>query len=195
MGMKLIYYSGTLVSNASDNSNVIFSPFKNHASKLCLGFSGMTESGNQDHIDIFLRQGLIGGNRVPVLWGGDFDLLKNLHENADADVGEWGYATDGLIEVESAEQAKTIPWAARYMKCKEEAASLCQEEPRFCAKCWIDRDDGVKPSVGQRESPRGQVKWHPGWRVHQLTGRNIAFGVLEALQAAVNIWSEGVMGK
>lgn len=48
----------------------------------------MTEGQNLPHIDIFLRQGLIGGNRVPVLWGGNFDLLKMLHEHADADVGE-----------------------------------------------------------------------------------------------------------
>ena len=117
-----------------------------------------------------------------------------LHENADIDVGEFGQATDGIVEVESAEQAKTIPWAARYMKCKDEVQSLCQEEPRFCSKCWYDRDDGIKPEKGQLDPPKGQVKWHPGWRTHQLTGRNLAFAVLEALQAAINIWNEGVMG-
>jgi hypothetical protein len=154
----------------------------------------MTEGQNYDHIDLFLRQGLMGGNRVPVLWGGNFGLLKNLHEHADADVGEFGTASDGIIEVESEEQAKTIPYAARFMKCKEEVQHLCVEEPRFCAHCWFDRDDGIKPEQGQRDIPRGQVKWHPGWRPHQLTGRNIAFAVLQGLQAAVNTWSEGVMG-
>jgi hypothetical protein len=79
--------------------------------------TGMTE-GNLDHIDIFYRQALLGGNRVPVVWGGPFELLKMLHEEADVDVGEWGLATDGIIEVESAEQANDVPWAARFMKCK-----------------------------------------------------------------------------
>jgi hypothetical protein len=155
----------------------------------------MTEKDNPEHIDIFYRQALLGGNRVPVIWGGPFELLKMLHEEADVDVGVWGQATDGIAEVESAEQAKEIPWAARYMKCKPEVQDLCNNEPRFCAKCWIDRDDGIKPDFKQLDRPKGQVKWHPGWRSHQLTGRNIAFALLEALQAAVNIWNEGVMGK
>jgi hypothetical protein len=161
---------------------------------LLLWDSGMTE-GDPAHVDIFYRQALLGGNRVPVLWGGPFELLKMLHEEADVDVGQWGLATDGLIEVESAEQANDVPWAARYMKCKPEVQDLCQAEPRFCATCWIDRDDGVKPDAKQLDRPQGQVKWHPGWRSHQLTGRNLAFAVLEALQSAVNIWNEGVMGK
>ena len=153
----------------------------------------MTENGNPEHIDIFFRQALLSGRKVPVIWGGPFELLKMLHEEADVDVGDWGLATDGIIETESEEQAKTVPYAARYMKCKPEAQDLCNQEPRFCAPCWIDRPK-IKPEAKQLDHPKGQVKWHPGWRVHQLTGRNIAFAVLEALQAAVNIWNEGVMG-
>jgi hypothetical protein len=157
-------------------------------------FTGMTEGRELEKIDMFLRQGLMGGKRIPVVWGGTFDLLQMLHENADIDVGEFGQATDGIVETESAEQAKTIPWAARYMKCKDEVQTVCQEEPRFCSNCWYDRDDGIKPEKGQLDRPKGQVKWHPGWRTHQLTGRNLAFALLEALQAAINIWNEGVMG-
>ena len=156
-------------------------------------FSGMTEPASE-HIDIFYRQALLAGNRVPVLWGGPFNLLKMLHEEADVDVGEWGTAMDGIPEVESVEQAKDLPWAARYLKCKTEVEDICKEEPRFCSKCWIDREDNIVPEAEQRDSPKGQVKWHPGWRPHQLMGRNLAFGILEALQAAINIWTEGVMG-
>merc|ERR1719491_1213110 len=155
--------------------------------------SGMTEN-NDEHIEIFYRQALLAGNRMPVIWGGSFNLLKMLHEEADVDVGDWGRATDGIMEVDSFEQAKEIPWAARFMKCKPEVKDLCKEEPRFCAKCWIDRDDNIKPEMKQRDRPKGQVGWHPGWRAHQLMGRNLAFAILEALQAAINIWSEGVMG-
>lgn len=160
---------------------------------LLLWDSGMTET-EAKHIDIFFRQAILAGKRVPVLWGGRFELLKMLHEEADVDVGEFGLATDGIIEIESLEQAKDVPWAARFMKCKPEVEDICKEEPRFCAKCWIDRKDNITPEAKQLDKPRGQVKWHGGWRVHQLTGRNIAFGVLEALQAAINIWTEGVMG-
>jgi len=155
--------------------------------------SGMTE-GDPAHVDIFYRQALLAGNRVPVLWGGPFELLRMLHEEADVDVGDWGTAMDGMPKVESLEQAKDLPWAARYMKCQDEVEDLCKEEPRFCAKCWIDRDDNIVPEAKQLNQPKGQVKWHPGWRTHQLMGRNLAFGILEALQSAVNIWTEGVMG-
>jgi hypothetical protein len=60
--------------------------------------SGMTEKANRDHIDLFFRQGLIGGQHVPVIWsaGGTFDILKVLHEHADADVGEFGLGLDGI---------------------------------------------------------------------------------------------------
>ena len=154
----------------------------------------MTENNLPHHIDLFLRQALIGGNRVPVVWGGNFELLQMLHEQADVDVGEWGEATDGIIEIESLDKVNEVPYAARYMKCSEAAQSACDSEPRFCSKCWIARSDGVTPTTSQLEKPRGQVKWHPGWRKHQLIGRNIAFGLLQALQAAVDIFSEGVMG-
>ena len=159
----------------------------------CIEYEGMTENLS-DHVDVFYRQGLLAGNRVPVLWGGPFELLKMLHEEADVDVGDWGTAMDGIPEVESHEHAETLPWAARYLKCKEGAEDVCKEEPRFCSKCWIDREDNIVPESKQLEHPQGQVKWHPGWRRHQLTGRNLAFALLDALQAAVNIWTEGVMG-
>jgi hypothetical protein len=40
--------------------------------------AGMTEKSFPEHIDLFFRQGLLGGNRVPVVWsaGGTFDILK-----------------------------------------------------------------------------------------------------------------------
>lgn len=154
--------------------------------------SGMTEGGAPEHVDLFLRQALIGGNRVPVVWGGNFELLRMLHEEADADVGEFGWATADMPVTENEEQMKDLPWAYQRMKCLDENQDFCKED-RFNATCWIDRPDGIKPETAQLDRPTGQVKWHPGWRSHQLTGRSLAFAVLEALQNAVNIWSEGTM--
>ena len=154
--------------------------------------SGMTESGAPEHIDLFLRQALMGGKRVPVVWGGNFELLRMLHEEADADVGEFGWATADMPVSENEEQMKELPWAYQRMKCTDENQELCKQD-RFNATCWIDRPDGIKPQTEQLDRPRGQVKWHPGWRSHQLTGRNLAFAMLEALQNAVNIWSDGTM--
>lgn len=163
---------------------------------LLLWDSGMTEPG-AEHVDLFLRQGMIGGNRVPVLWGGHYDLLKMLHQEADADVGEYGNAQNGIIEVTSEEQAMQVPFASRYMKCDHERQDLCKNEPTFCVHCWIDRDDITNPKElfpNLESRPTGQVKWHPGWRGHQLVGRLLAFSLLDALQMAVQIWSEGTMG-
>lgn len=159
---------------------------------LFLWDSGMTENGKPHHIDLVLRQALMSGNRVPVIWGGPFELLKLYHEECDADVGEWGNGFSGLPETVDEKQAETLPWAARNMVCAKEREDLCNEN-RYSSTCWIDREDGIKPKQEQRDRPRGQVKWHPGWRVHQLMGRVLAFNVLEALEVAVNQWMDGTM--
>lgn len=44
--------------------------------------SSMTEK-DMNAIDLFYRQALIGGKRAPVLWGGPFELLRNLYRFAD----------------------------------------------------------------------------------------------------------------
>jgi len=157
---------------------------------------GMTEKGSPNHIDLFFRQGLIGGKRVPVIWsaGGTFDILKTLHEECDADVGEFGVGTDGIAETESDDQAATMPWAVQYMKCADGANDVCKKHNHYCANCWVTREDGIKPEEEQQAKYGGQVSWHPGWRRHQLTGRVIAFSVLEALQQAVQLFSDGTMG-
>jgi len=163
---------------------------------LLLWDAGMTENCCPSHIDLFFRQALLGGNRVPVIrWAsGPFELLRMMHETFDADVGEFGTGMYGITPVTSDEQAKSeIPYSARYLKCAPEApAELCTQD-RFAAMCWIDRDDGIKPQANQRDRPKGQVKWHPGWRAHQLQGRVIAFAMLEAIEVACNRWMDGTM--
>jgi hypothetical protein len=43
--------------------------------------SSMTEQGS-DAIDLFARQALLGGKVPPIIWGGHFSVLKDLHINA-----------------------------------------------------------------------------------------------------------------
>lgn len=162
---------------------------------LLLWDSSMTEPGF-DHFDLFVRQAMLGGKRVPVIWsaGQRFSVLKKLHEEADVDVGEFGRGMLGIEMTTSEEQAKTLPWAVQYMACDSENADVCKSQDRYCAKCWVDREDGVKPEEPQQEKVAGQVSWHPGWREHQLQGRVIAFAILEALQSAVQEFSDGTMG-
>lgn len=151
--------------------------------------SSMTENDPYSY-DVFARQGLLGSNRAPVLWGGNFDVLKLLHEHADADVGQFGQGLDGVIVTENEKQALTVPYAARYMKCTNERQDLCNAvENKYKTKCWIERE-GVTPPTKQRAHSASQVSWHPGWRFHQLIGRVLAFTVLEALEDAISMWSE-----
>ena len=121
--------------------------------------------------------------------------MRTLHEEADADVGEFGTGLIGIPFTESDKQAESLPWAVRYLKCAPEHNDVCKNHNNYCAKCWIPREDGITPAAKQEEKMGGQVSWHPGWRQHQLTGRVIAFAVLEVLQQAVQQFSEGTMGK
>ena len=162
---------------------------------LLLWDSGMTEN-SPAHIDLFIRQGLIGGNRVPVVWAGNFEVMAALHENADVDIGEFGSGTDGIPIVTDETQAATVAYAARYMKCDHDRKEICDNEPRFCASCWLPREDIPNPTdvFDSIDAKVGsQVKWHPGWRVHQLVGRVLAFSVLDALQVAIQRFSDGTM--
>lgn len=152
---------------------------------ICMWDSGMTE-GSSGHYDVYARQALISGNRVPILWSGNSDVLENLHNLADVDVGGVGSGMRGLPEVTSEEQALKIPWAARYLTCNNEVKNLCGAN-RYNATCWIERPD-VTPSTKQFGDTKGRASWHPGFRTHQLEGRALAFTVLMALQDAISQW-------
>jgi hypothetical protein len=162
--------------------------------------SGMTETDSA-HVDLYFRQGLLSGtNKVPFLFSGSnmWNVLSFLHDTADADVGEYGTGMLGIQEVRNDTQALTIPYAARYMKCSKEyteTTSNSECSRRFCANCWINRPDIPKEKFLALESkPGGQVKWHPGWREHQLRGRVLAFTLIDAIQDAVQIFSSQTMG-
>ena len=152
--------------------------------------SGMTEGRDGGAIDLFARQSLIGGNRVPLLYGGIFHNLQMLHDACDADVAQYGSALLGIDTCEDEAQALTVPYAERYMKCTTEQSELCRSH-RFDSICWPENYTGpIVPDAKQDSKPGSQVKWHPGNLVHQLTGRTLAMGVLFALKEALNQWKE-----
>lgn len=194
LGVKLITRNMAQGGLGTVHSSLGSSSIYGDQVDLLIWDSGMTENPNPDHVELFMRQGLIGSKRIPVVWGGHFNILRHLHNEADVDVGEFGWGMDGITEITSEEQAEQLPFAARYLKCANDVQEICSSQPRFCAHCWIDRDDGVKPDMSQLDKPKGQVKWHPGWRQHQLQGRVLAFSVIEALQVAVTLYSEETMG-
>lgn len=154
------------------------------------------EEGGDDSerraLDLLARQAILGGNRVPILFGGSFDALKVLHERGDADVGRLGTGMRGVPETIDESQAETLPWAARYAKCAEGKESVCEDpDAKFRTTCWIERPD-VKPTTTQRERVDGgeDGRARPGFRDHVLAARVLASSVLQALQYGLNQWSE-----
>ena len=153
--------------------------------------SHMTEGGGAD-FDLFCRQALLGSKRAPFILGlgAEFPVLQMLHNNAGADVGGVGSGRIGVPITQDEVQVNTLPWAAQYLACAPDRNDLCSNPAnKYRTKCWIERDD-VTPPTPQRAHADSQVSWHPGFREHQLTGRVLAFWMLQALDQALEKWVE-----
>ncbi len=151
----------------------------------CMWDSGMTEKSSA-HYDLFARQALISGNRVPILWNGFLEMLEIYHNQADVDVGGPGTGLRGIPVTESNEHASKLPYAVRYMKCTQDRKDLCDEH-KYNGRCWVHRPD-FTPPVKQGFGPGSGGSHHPGFRTHQLLGRVLAFTILTALQEGVTQW-------
>ena len=147
----------------------------------------MTEK-EQKNQDVFARQALLGGIKVPVLWSFKATLLRKLYEAADVDVGGHSSAMTGIGKAETVADLEKIPWAARFMRCGDEIRADYCKHAKYNGTCWISRPD-YTPENAQDEVPGGRAGWHPGNREHQLVGRTLAFTLLSALYDALDMWS------
>jgi len=140
--------------------------------------------------DLFARQALLSGTTsLPFIWGGDFEVLRNLHEYADVDVGQLGNGLVGVQETTSEKTVNELPWAARYVNCPEKMQDTCQEEAhQFESKCWIDRSDFTPPTPQLDHIPIEHTAI--GWRMQQLKGYTLAYNFLQATLDAMYEWSE-----
>jgi hypothetical protein len=148
--------------------------------------SGMTEKDNKAK-DLFARQALLGGTKVPVLWSLATGVSKALYLAADADIGMPGEGRYGIPKGGSYEEINKMPWAAQYVSCTSEFSSICRQN-EYNGTCWIDRDD-YTPTTKQQKEPGGRAKWHPGNRKHQVRGRVLAFTFLQALKEVLEVWN------
>jgi hypothetical protein len=148
--------------------------------------TSMIEGADDRAQDLFYRQAILGGNRVPFIFGGRWVQLKTFHESGEADVGQFGSGMNKIPECTDEVQAETIPYAARFMKCSGERRDMCNNH-KFLGNCWVERPDVVPPTKQDAE-PGSRVAWHPGFRWHQLVGRSIAFTVLRALKLGLQKW-------
>ena len=151
--------------------------------------SGMTEGGNRDP-DLMIRQGMIGGLKVPLLWSFNHGLLVAYHEKADVDVITNGASPSrgGVPQQDTLEDIDKAVWASKFLKCGASLKAHCRAN-EYNGTCWIERPD-YTPTTNQNPEPGGRAGWHPGNRIHQIRGRTMAMTILSALHDALTMWSE-----
>mmetsp|Transcript_23939 Transcript_23939/g.51692 ORF Transcript_23939/g.51692 Transcript_23939/m.51692 type:complete len:928 (+) Transcript_23939:79-2862(+) len=131
--------------------------------------SSMTEKDGKAQ-DLFMRQALLSGQRVPILFdmGGGKASMEKIRNEAGAHFG--GVSGGGLNP--KFKNATTFNFA----------------ENKYNAACWTDRVD-IKPDV-QYPGFGGQASWHPGNWVHQSTARKISLLFLHAMDEALTLWEK-----
>lgn len=149
--------------------------------------SGMTEKENKA-LDVFMRQAILGGIKVPVIWSVFPKVATTISAATGADIGCSGSARSGIEKSTSIEKINSMPWAMRYLECSNELKTICRRN-EYIGHCWIPRDD-IKPPVKQDDKPGGRASWHPGNRHHQLQGRVYAFTILQALKEVLRTWAK-----
>jgi hypothetical protein len=149
--------------------------------------SGMTEKENKAK-EVMMRQGIMGGIKVPILWSLTPQILQELNTAAGMDVGYPGTGFSGLPKAQSYEEIQALPWAAQYVRCSNELSGFCRQF-EYDGVCWIDRPD-YTPVTPQKDAPGGRAGWHPGNRIHQIQGRVLTFTILQALKEALTMWND-----
>ena len=140
--------------------------------------------------DFFARQALLSGTTsLPFIWGGDFSVLRNLHEHADADIGQLGNALQGVPETSSRKVAYDLPWAAQYLNCPKSMKSTCEDKMYlFQSRCWVEQPNVPPPSPQLEQIPI--LPSAIGWRMHQLKGYALTYILLDATLDALFDWSD-----
>jgi hypothetical protein len=140
--------------------------------------------------DLFARQALLSGNTsLPFIWGGDFEVLRYLHNYVDADVGQLGNALAGVPETTSEIAASDLPWPAQFLNCPTNMQDTCEkEEYQFESRCWVERSDITPPTPQLDHIPI--MPSAIGWKMQKLKGFTLAYVLLTATLDALFEWSE-----
>lgn len=149
--------------------------------------SSMTEGDPGAH-DLFYRQAILSGDRVPIVLGNM--AAGFVHTEAGAWVGELMSIWDGeefIGKTEDLVQAKTLPWYVQGLYCGKDWDPC--NSIKYDAVCWVNRTD-VHPPEKQMDQPKGKASWHPGFRNHRWTGHKLALVVLLGLQSALDQWED-----
>jgi len=152
--------------------------------------SSMTETGLGPR-ELFSKQALIGGERVPLIFinniGGLEEETSNTIWNGDVLAG------DGIVpSTNNPKQVSSMPWATQFVQCSSQSKDFCEmKEYKYHEKCWEPRTD-ITPKREQAAHAGSQVGWHPGDKSHQFESRKYAMTILHALSKAFDVWEDGI---
>ena len=113
----------------------------------------MTESSSSIKL-LFTRQGILGGTKVPFVWGNPDNGIYN--NTGFIFSGMWGAGTVGIPKTSSIAELDKIPYAARYVECTSSTQAVCRKVG-YNGVCWIDRPDVVPEK--KQGAMSGRAKW------------------------------------
>ncbi len=151
----------------------------------------MTERSPADH-DLFHKQAMLGGERIPILFDGN---LENLETETGGMLwyGQRLKGAGAIPVTEGLDQVETLPLAARYQVCTP-GVDLCADRNnpnKYNDACWVPRSD-YTPKQTQMKNVGGQAGWHPGDRNHQFNSRKTILLFLAAFDNAFDVWENGI---
>ncbi len=145
------------------------------------------------HIDLFHKQAILGGERIPILFDGNVNNLET-ETGGMLWYGKRMNGNDVIPVTTELEQAETLPFAARYQVCEPNVKELCGDRSnpnKYNDACWEPRSD-FTPEKAQMKNVGGQASWHPGNRHHQFNSRKNILLFLAAFDNAFDVWENGI---
>ena len=103
----------------------------------------MTEKSAADQ-DLFHKQAILSGERVPVLIGGAVNNLE-IETGGNLWYGGISLGHSSIILSTDLDQAQTLPWAVQNFMCTPEAQDVCDRG--HLDQCWVPRSDFTPTTV------------------------------------------------
>ena len=139
-------------------------------------------------LDLFHKQAILSGERVPVLLTPD-PVNLDVESNGAAWIGNLQPGAE-MCELSTQETWESLPTACQLVHCPDNTNMWpCAE---FNSVCWEPRVN-LEPPVQQDEYirvPRG--KKVPGPRKNKLEGHKLSLLLIHALDAALDDWVNGI---
>jgi hypothetical protein len=146
---------------------------------------------SKEQLDLLQRQAILSGERMPII------LTPNPVTLAKAATGTaWIGNVQGSTvcdETTFAHDRLQLPnvRACEYVSCDQQAQTKHHCDV-YNSVCWVNRKDwNPTPLDTRQDSDAGHLREsYPNFRQHQWEGRKLALMVLQALDDAIDMWTE-----